>query len=140
MIRKHFLSKQFVKFLIVGGFAAAVNFVSRILLSDMMSYRWSIIVAYLIGMLTAYTLSKFFVFEKSGRKPIHELYYFSVVNLLAVCQVWGISVILAEYIFPKSGFGFYPEEIAHIIGLSVPIFTSFLGHKYWSFKPKYEKE
>ena len=134
MIRKHFLSKQFVKFLIVGGFAAAVNFVSRILLSEMMSYRWSIIVAYIFGMLTAYFLSKFFVFEKSSRKPVHEFYYFSLVNLLAVCQVWGISVFLAEYIFPKIGFGFYSMEIAHIIGLSVPIFTSFLGHKYWSFK------
>ncbi len=136
MIRKNFLSTQFLKFLIVGGFAAAINFVSRIFLSDVMSYRWSIIVAYLIGMVTAYLLSRFFVFEKSGRKPLHEFYYFSIVNLFAVGQVWGISILLVEYIFPKSGFKFYPEEIAHIIGLSVPIFTSFLGHKYWSFKPK----
>ena len=126
-------------FLIVGGLAAIVNFISRILLSDMMSYRWSIIVAYIIGMFTAYLLSRVFVFEKSGRTPLSELYYFSIVNLLAVCQVWGISVLLAEYLFPKSGFEFYPEEIAHIIGLSVPIFTSFIGHKYWSFKPRVEK-
>lgn len=139
MIRKHFLSKQFFKFLIVGGLAAVVNFVSRILLSDTMSYRWSIIVAYIIGMLTAYLLSRMFVFEKSSRTPLSELYYFSIVNLLAVCQVWGISVLLAEYLFPKSRFEFYPEEIAHIIGLSVPIFTSFIGHKYWSFKPRVEK-
>ena len=134
MIRKNFLSKQFVKFLMVGGFAALVNFISRILLSEVMSYRWSIFVAYLIGMLTAYLLSRLFVFEKSSRKPLQELYYFSIVNLLAVCQVWIISVLLAEYVFPKLEFSFYPEEIAHIIGLSVPIFTSFLGHKYWSFK------
>ena len=134
MIRKHFLSTQFLRFLIVGGLAAGVNFISRILLSDAMSYRWSIIAAYVIGMLTAYLLSRAFVFEKSSRKPLHELYYFSIVNLLAVCQVWGISVFLAEYVFPKSGFDFFPEGIAHIIGLSVPIFTSFVGHKYWSFK------
>ena len=134
MIRKHFLSQQFLKFLFVGGLAAGVNFVSRILLSETMSYRWAVFVAYFIGMLTAYILSRTFVFEKSSRKPLHELYYFAVVNMVAVCQVWLISVFLAEYLFPKSGFGFYPEEIAHIIGLSVPIFTSFLGHKYWSFK------
>ena len=139
MIRKHFLNEQFFRFLIVGGLAAVVNFISRILLSDAMSYRWSIVVAYIIGMLTAYLLSRIFVVEKSSRTPLSELYYFSIVNLLAVCQVWGISVLLAEYLFPKSGFDFYPEEIAHIIGLSVPIFTSFIGHKYWSFKPKVEK-
>jgi putative flippase GtrA len=135
MFRKHFLSKQFLKFLTVGGIAAAVNFGVRILLSEGMSYRWSVFVAYLIGMLTAYILSKFFVFEKSSRSSIQELYYFSIVNLLAVGQVWIISVGLAEYVFPNTGFEFYPEEIAHIIGLSAPIFTSFLGHKYWSFKP-----
>ncbi|MGD8927017.1 MAG: GtrA family protein [Thioalkalispiraceae bacterium] len=140
MIHKHFFSRQFLRFLLVGGVAAAINFVSRIFLSEIMSYRWAVFVAYLIGMLTAYLLSRAFVFEPSSRKPLHELYYFSLVNVLAVCQVWGISVLLAEYVFPKAGFGFYPEEIAHIIGLSVPIFTSFLGHKYWSFKPKYENE
>jgi putative flippase GtrA len=138
MLRKHFLNHQFFKFIVVGGIAAAVNFVSRILLSETMSYRWAVFVAYLVGMLTAYLLSRFFVFEKTGRKAWHELYIFSIVNLLAVCQVWGISVLLAEYVFPQSGFDFYPEEIAHIIGLSVPVFTSFLGHKYWSFKPKVE--
>lgn len=139
MIRKHFLNQQFLRFLVVGGMAAGVNFISRIFLSETMSYRWAIFVAYIVGMLTAYLLSRAFVFEKSSRKPIHELYYFSIVNVVAVCQVWGISILLAEYIFPKTGFGFYPEEIAHIIGLSVPIFTSFLGHKFWSFKPGEEE-
>ena len=139
MVHKEFFSQQFLRFLLVGGIAAGVNFVSRILLSEAMSYRWAIFVAYLIGMLTAYFLSRVFVFERSGRKLIHELYYFAIVNVLAVSQVWGISVLLVEYVFPKARFDFYPEAIAHIIGLSVPIFTSFLGHKYWSFKPRVEK-
>ena len=140
MVHRHFFSQQFLRFLLVGGLAAGVNFISRIFLSEIMSYRWAVFVAYLIGMLTAYLLSRIYVFEKSCRTPMQELYYFSMVNVLAVAQVWGISVLLAEYVFPKSGFGFHPEEIAHIIGLSVPIFTSFLGHKYWSFKPKHENE
>ena len=116
-----------------------VNFGSRLLFSEVMSYRWAIIAAYIVGMLTAYVLSKFFVFDQSGRKAMHELYYFTLVNLLAVAQVWLISVFLAEYLFPRLGLTFYPEEVAHLIGLSVPIFTSFLGHKYLSFKPKVEK-
>jgi len=139
MVYKHFINKQFAHFLIVGGIAAMVNFGSRLLFSEVMSYRWAIIAAYIVGMLTAYVLSKFFVFDQSGRKAMHELYYFTLVNLLAVAQVWLISVFLAEYLFPRLGLTFYPEEVAHLIGLSVPIFTSFLGHKYLSFKPKVEK-
>lgn len=136
MLLKGFANKQFLRFVLAGGVAALVNFLSRIGFSEWMSYRWAIIAAYIVGMLTAYLLSKIFVFEKSGRHAIHELYYFTLVNLLAVLQVWLISVFLAEYLFAKIEWTFYPEEIAHIIGLGIPIFTSFLGHKYWSFKPK----
>ena len=139
MIHKIFISREFIRFVLVGGLAAIVNFAARIVLSTQMSYRWSIIVAYIIGMLTAYILSRIFVFERSGRRVSHELTYFTLVNLLAIAQVWLISVGLAEYLFPRVGFTFYPEAVAHIIGLCVPIFTSFLGHKYWSFKPKVER-
>lgn len=139
MFKAQFANKQFISFIVVGGFAALVNFSARLLASEFMSYRWAVLVAYVFGMLTAFILSKYFVFAKSGRNPIQELYYFAIVNLVAAVLVWVISVTLAEYLFPKIDFTFYPEEIAHIIGLSAPVFTSFLGHKYFSFKPKVEK-
>jgi len=136
MIRKHFLTAQFSKFLLVGGLAAAVNFGARIVLSIYMSYGWAVFIAYLFGMTTAYFLSKIWVFEQSGRSIASEVYYFSIVNIVAVTQVWIISVGLAQYIFPRIGIFKYSEEIAHFIGLAVPVFTSFLGHKYMSFNKK----
>ena len=136
MIKKHFLTPQFAKFLLVGGMAAGVNFGARILLSLYFSYGWAVFIAYIFGMTTAYFLSKIWVFEVSGRSGVSEAYYFSIVNIIAVVQVWIISVGLAQYIFPRIGVDFYSEEIAHLIGLSVPIFTSYLGHKYISFKKK----
>ena len=136
MIRKHFLTTQFAKFLLVGGLAASVNFGIRIILSIYMSYGWAVFMAYLFGMTTAYFLTKMWVFEKTGRSIASEAWYFSIVNIVAVAQVWIISVGLAQYIFPRIGIFNYSEEIAHLIGLSVPVFTSFLGHKYMSFKKK----
>ncbi len=136
MIRKHFLTSEFAKFLLVGGIAAGVNFGIRIVLSVVMSYGWAVFIAYLFGMTTAYILSKIWVFEGSGRSITSEAYYFTIVNIIAVAQVWIISVGLAQYVFPRVGINSYSEEIAHFIGLSVPIFTSFLGHKYMSFKKK----
>ena len=130
---KALLNSEFSRFLVVGGFAALVNFLSRILFSEWVSFRIAIILAYIVGMLTAYILSRLVVFEPSGKHPGNELFYFSLVNLFAVMQVWLISVGFAEYLFPYLGMAFYPEEIAHMAGLAVPAFTSYLGHKYFSF-------
>lgn len=125
---------EFMQFLVVGGFAALVNFISRILINEWVGYRLAVILAYLVGMLTAFILSKIYVFEKSGRHHWHELRDFTLVNLLAVVQVWLISVGLAEYLFPAAGYTFYAPEVAHLIGLAIPAVTSYLGHKYYSFR------
>ncbi len=125
---------EFFQFLVVGGFAAGINFISRIGFSELVSYRYAIVLAYLIGMITAFILSKHYVFEKSGRKYKDELRDFTIVNIFAVIQVWLISVGLAEYLFPYFSFTFYPEEVAHLIGLGVPVISSYFGHKYYSFR------
>ncbi len=117
----------------VGALAALVNFLSRIELNHFMSYRWAVVMAYVIGMLTAYVLSRFLVFAKTNRHPLSEILWFALVNLVAVVQVWLISVGLAEYIFPAVHYHFYSQEVAHIIGLGIPVITSYFGHKYFSF-------
>lgn len=125
---------EFFQFLLVGGVAAGINFISRIGFSELVSYRLAIIFAYLVGMATAYLLSKHYVFEKSGRPIKDEIRDFTIVNLIAIIQVWLISVGLAEYFFPYISFSLYPEEVAHLIGLGIPAITSYFGHKHFSFK------
>jgi len=97
---------EFFQFIMVGGFSAGVNFVSRIGFSELVSYRYAIILAYLVGMVTAFLLSKHYVFEKSGRSFKDEFRDFTIVNIFAVIQVWLISVGLAEYFFPYISFTF----------------------------------
>lgn len=130
------LNSEFSRFVLTGGFAAGVNFLSRIALSNFMSYRLAVFIAYLIGMATAFILSKIFVFQNSGHSTSTEFIRFSIVNIFAVIQVWLISVGLAEYGFPAVNFVFYPEEVAHLIGISVPVVTSYYGHKYFTFAEK----
>lgn len=126
--------KEFLQFLLVGGIAAAVNFVTRIAFSEFVSFRVSIVLAYLVGMITAFILSKLYVFDVSGRHYLQELKDFSIVNIFAVIQVWIISVGLAEFLLPAIHYTFYPEELAHITGLMIPAITSYFGHKYFSFR------
>lgn len=128
-----FLSTEFVRFLLVGGFAALVNFLSRIAFSHYMAYAVAIVLAYIVGMATAYILNRLYVFGAGRRGYAREIYYFVLVNVLAVLQTLAVSLLLAWLVLPWLGVRAYREEIAHFFGVCVPVFTSYLGHKYWTF-------
>lgn len=134
-IKREFIQPQFIRFLVVGGTAATVNFFSRILLGFLMPYAASIVVAYGFGMATAYLLSKFFVFEKPAHGYRKQIAYFVTVNLLAVVQTLCISLLFAHWILPAVGIVDSRFWLGNLIGLIVPAFTSYLGHKYFSFRP-----
>lgn len=127
-------SKQFISFIFAGGVAAVINFFSRILYNGFVSFGNAVILAYITGMITAFLLTKFFVFKKSDNSTRKEIVYFTLVNVVAIIQTYIISIGFAEYIFPSIEFLFYPKAIAHGIGVMIPVFTSFFGHKYLSFR------
>lgn len=127
------LSREFLVFLLVGGFAAGVNVLSRIGFNLILSYEVSIVLAYLCGMTTAYVLNRIYVFKTSGRSVSSEYARFGLVNVVALIQVWLVSVGLAHYLFPAIGMVWHADTIAHGIGVSVPIVSSYFGHKYFSF-------
>ncbi|MEJ2670392.1 MAG: GtrA family protein [Gammaproteobacteria bacterium] len=129
-----FKSKQFLLFLMTGGLAALVNFSSRIFYNQWLDFSFAIVVAYITGMITAFILAKIFVFTESQQPWHHSAIYFALINLFAIAQTWIISMGLAYYFFPKIHFHAYPNELAHAIGIAAPVFTSYLGHKYFSFR------
>lgn len=124
---------EFGRFLVTGGIAAGVNVVSRYLLNLAMPFEIAVVIAYLFGMVTAYILSRVFVFETSGRRVADEFVRFAIVNAVALVQVWLVSVGLARYVFPSIGFTWFADDIAHVIGVVVPAVTSYLGHRHFSF-------
>lgn len=129
-----FASKQFLLFLLTGGFAAVVNFISRLVYDQWLSYSTSIFLAYLSGMATAFVLARKVVFPDFKRGWRRSAVIFSVVNLAAVAQTWAVSMGLALFVFPRVGVTKFAPELAHAVGVVVPVFTSYLGHKYWSFR------
>lgn len=130
---KQFGSSQFLMFLLSGGFSAAVNFVSRIVYSMWLNFSTAVILAYITGMITAFVLAKLFVFKNSKQSVRRSAAFFILVNVFAIVQMWLISTSLAYYLLPSLGVTFLVQEVAHAIGLIVPAFTSYLGHKRWSF-------
>jgi Predicted membrane protein len=128
-----YLSRQFLLFLLTGGIAATINFGSRIIYNIWLSFSTAVILAYLTGMVTAFILARLFVFKNSQKAIHHSVLFFILVNIVAVLQTWGISIGLAYYFLPSLGVASFTHEIAHAIGVIVPVFTSYIGHKYWSF-------
>lgn len=129
------LNRQFLAFLVAGGVAALANFGSRIALGQVMPYVPSIVVAYCIGMATAFALNRLFVFTRAGGGLSRQAFWFVLVNLAAVAQTVLISLLLARWLFPLVGMDFHPETLAHAVGVVVPVLTSYLGHKHLSFRP-----
>lgn len=133
MIR-HFASRQFLVFLLTGGFAAAVNFGSRIVYNQWTDFSVAVVLAYLTGMVTAFVLAKLFVFKESTQSVKHSALWFCLVNGVAVVQTWLISMGLAYYLLPWLGVTHFVPEIAHAAGVIFPVFTSYIGHKRFSFR------
>jgi putative flippase GtrA len=128
------MTKQFIIFIVVGGIAAIANFCSRIYINHWLSYSASIWLAYLIGMITAFVLNRIFVFSTTSNRLHQQIFWFTIVNLVAVLQTWIISLLLARHMFPWMGFTWHPETVAHAFGVATPVITSYFGHKYLSFR------
>lgn len=126
--------RQLLMFLIAGGLAALANFGSRILLGKSMPYVPSIVVAYVIGMTTAFVLNRAFVFTEATNSARSQVFWFTLVNLLAVVQTVLISLLMARIVLPALSIDRYSDTIAHAFGVGVPVITSFIGHKYLSFR------
>ena len=131
---KVFLNKQFTMFVVTGGIAAAANFGSRILFNRWVDFSSAVILAYVTGMVVAFMLAKAFVFRESTQSTNKSILFFIVVNVFAVLQTWLISMGLAVYILPAMGVNAFTHEIAHAVGIVAPVFTSYLGHKHFSFR------
>lgn len=129
-----FKTKQFLLFLLTGGFAAAVNFFSRIVYNWYFSFSIAVVLAYLSGMVIAFTLAKIFVFQNTQNSLSKSTITFVIINIFAVLQTLLISLLLVNFILPALNWNFYKYEFAHALGVAFPVFTSYLGHKYYTFK------
>ena len=125
---------QFVKFVAAAGASVPVNLAARVLFSRAVPYEVAVLLSHVVGMLTAYSLTRLFVFAASGRSVPSELGRFALVNLVSAALTWVVSVGLLRLVFPRVGFETQPELVAHVVGLGVASVSSFIGHRQFSFR------
>ncbi|MDF7661778.1 GtrA family protein [Erwiniaceae bacterium L1_54_6] len=128
------ISPQFLRFLVAGGIAASANFGSRFVFSMFVGYGFAVFFAYLVGMLVAFLLMRGHVFNASQGPLAPQVYKFVAVNILAVLQTLAISLLLARWLLPSFGIVDHAEAIGHLVGVLVPVVTSYFGHKLLTFR------
>ncbi|MBT2768131.1 GtrA family protein [Stenotrophomonas sp. ISL-67] len=128
------IERRFMLFVAASGLAALANFCSRILFSHVMAYVYAIVLAYMVGMATAFLLNRTYVFKDAGKPLGHQLSWFVAVNMLALLQTLLISLAFTHYVFPWFGMLFHPEAIAHALGIAAPAVVSYFGHKHLTFR------
>lgn len=133
---RHSPRREFLLFLITGGVAALVNVVSRVGFSQLLRFELAVLLAYGVGMLTAYVLARKFVFLQSRTSVRRSFAAFALVNLFAVMQTWLVSVGLRNWLLPLLGIVVLRDLIAHGIGVAVPVLSSYFGHKHISFRQR----
>ena len=132
----HSPPREFLLFVITGGVAALVNVVSRVGFSQLLRFELAVLLAYGVGMLTAYVLARKFVFLQSRTSVRSSFAAFALVNLFAVLQTWLVSVALRNWLLPLLGIVVLRDLIAHGIGVVVPVLSSYFGHKHISFRQR----
>ena len=130
--REH--TAQFAQFLAAGGLAVMANVVSRIGFSWGVPLPVAVVLAYLVGMAVAFVLMRNYVFPPDARALRRQITIITLVNFAAVLQTLIVTLVLADFVLPWAGVRDYIELIAHCAGGAVPIITSFIGHKRWSFR------
>ncbi len=128
------ISARLVRFIVVSGVAALINFGSRILFSLVAPYPVAIALAFCAGISSAFVLNRWFVFDEPTISLREQMFWFLAVNLFALAQTMAVSLLLEYWLFPAVGMRWHSEAVAHAIGIVFPIASSYLGHKKLSFR------
>ena len=128
------LTKQFLCFILSGGVAAGLNWGSRFLFSLVAPFEVAVVLAFFVGLLSGFILMRFFVFDGGGKPIVPQAGKYIAVNLFALLQTLLLSLVLARWVLPSVGITDHAEALAHLVGVLVPVVTSYFGHKFSTFR------
>lgn len=125
---------QFARFLACGGFAAAVNWLSRFSWSLFLPFGAAVIAAYATGMAVAFILFRKFVFEATDGRWSAQVHKFVIVNLFGMAATWALAMLLVTWWLPAIGMTMHVEAIGHGAAVVAPVATSWFGHRLLTFR------
>lgn len=129
-------SRQFLLFLLVGGTAAAAQWLSRFAFGAIMPYAAAVACAYAVGMVVAFLLNRRFVFPAAGPDLRRQFLRFVAVNALAFVLVWAVAMLIGDILLPRYMDKAVAHAAGHGIGIMSPVVLSYVLHKRFTFKQR----
>lgn len=77
---------------------------------------------------------RLFVFKDTKNPMKLQVIRYLIINFLALAQTLLVSVLFLNLITRVLESKDASEAIAHALGIAVPVFTSYLGHKHFTFR------
>lgn len=125
---------QVVRFLLLGGLAAAINWVARFPLSLFLPFSAAVLVAYFIGMTSGFLLYRSYVFPGSDRPILQQTTMFLGVNLVGA----GVVMVAANALLWGFSHTLWPEAVrealAHGLAIGIGSVGNYFGHKLLTFR------
>lgn len=137
-------SKQFLLFLVFGGFAAVVNLTVGKILYDYVlfdfPYVLSVLIAAFSGLLVNFICNYTWNFTRHMRTASQHFQTFFVIatigSFLTALLSRVILALLEYFAFPAFsmyGFAITDRFVAHFLSVGLVVFYSYFAHKYISF-------
>ncbi|WCS23812.1 GtrA family protein [Methylobacterium sp. NMS14P] len=133
MAQHHHLDRR-VRFLLAGGFASGISWLSRFLFSTLMSYAAAVAVATAVGMMIGFVTYRSYVFPDSRQSLGAQLVGFLFVNLAGAAVTITIAIAVRTLLSPTLGPSVLTDPTAHAVGIAVGAATNYLGHKSITFR------
>lgn len=124
---------QVVRFLLLGGLAAAINWLVRFPLSAVLPFDLAVVAAYVIGMSAGFVLYRTYVFPGSARPVVEQSLVFLAVNLFGAGVVLGFTWLFLSLVSDTGWPLFVREGLAHGLAIGIGAVANFFGHKTLTF-------
>ncbi|GEM_PF-6082201 len=140
-VKKLFLSKEFVVFLIIGAMSATLNFFSGFLFRQIFTgkyfYTISIWVGFTAGSISSFILNRLITFKAFDERIINQIAKFAVVLLFSGIIASGIANILM-ITYHSLGISFInskqAETLTRLASIGLTTFFNYPAIKFFSFR------
>jgi energy-coupling factor transport system substrate-specific component len=129
-------SRLALRYAAAGLTATAINFLSRLALSQALPFEFAILVAQGFGFTAGFLLYRGWVFRDAATRLPRQVAAFAGVNVFSTLIVLAVAVSLRAFLlafeFPLQ----FSEAMAHAGGLASGAGFNFLGHRLLTFARK----
>ena len=125
---------QTLRFLVLGGTAAAVTWLVRFPLSNALPFWAAVVIANLVGMTLGFFSYDRWVFPGSTSSIGLRLRNFIAVNMIGLLVTSVVAVTAAELLLLVDILAVMREGLAHAFGIAAGAFLNFIGHKRVTYR------